>query len=298
MTYLDYNATAPMLPSVRDAMFDALSEPLNPSSVHKHGRRAKKLMEDARASIAQAFGAFPNEVLFTASGTEANNMVLRAFAADRPLLVSAVEHASVAKTGALLGAGVIPVDVEGVVQAATLDRMLQALGKPALVSIMLAHNETGVIQPIAALADVVHAHGGLLHVDAVQAVGKIPVDWGLLKADMVTVSGHKVGGPIGAAALLIRNDLPIRPLITGGKQELGRRASTENVATIVGFATAMKEVAGCGLAARYKTLRDQLIAAIRASAPEARLFVFEGVEQLPNTLLVCMPGVSLSLIHI
>lgn len=290
MIYLDYNATAPMLPKVRDAMAALLGEPLNASSVHAGGRKAKKLLEDARRDIAQALGAFPNEVLFTASGSEANNMVIRAFR-DRPLLVSAIEHASIAKTGQLLGAALVPVDSNGVVKLDALTSQLSALGMPALVSIMLANNETGVIQPIAQIADIVHAAGGLLHVDAVQGLGKIPVDWGLLKADMLTISSHKVGGPLGAAALLIRNDLPIKPLITGGGQELGRRAGTENIAAIHGFALAVKETASCPDAKRQMLLRKVLETGIRSIAPHARQYVFS-TPQLPNTLMLTMPGVT------
>lgn len=291
MIYLDYNATAPMLPQVKDAMMPLLGEALNPSSVHAGGRKAKKLLEDARRDIAQALGAFPNEVLFTASGTEANNMVLHAFKQDRPLLVGATEHASVGKTGALLGAAVIPVDSNGVVKLDALASQLEALGKPALVSVMLANNETGTIQPIPEIADLVHRHQGLLHVDAVQGIGKIPVDWGLMKADMVTISSHKVGGPMGAAALLIRNDLPIKPLLTGGKQELGRRASTENIAAIHGFATAVKIMAGCYDAKRQLMLRKALETELRAAAPNAKQYILS-VPQLPNTLMVEMPGVT------
>lgn len=290
MIYLDYNATAPMLPQVKDAMTALLGEALNPSSVHAGGRKAKKLLEDARRDIAQALGAFPNEVLFTASGTEANNMVLHAFK-DRPLLVSAIEHASVGKTGSLLGAAVIPVDHNGVVKLDALASQLEALGKPALVSVMLANNETGVIEPIPEIADLVHQHGGLLHVDAVQGLGKIRVDWGLLKADMLTLSSHKVGGPMGAAALLVRNDLPIKPLLTGGKQELGRRASTENIAAIHGFAVAVKAMADCYDAKRQLALRKVLESEMRAAAPNARQYVFN-VPQLPNTLMIEMPGVT------
>lgn len=290
MIYLDYNATAPLLPSVKEAMLAVMGEPLNPSSVHSRGRKARKLLEDARATIAMALGAFPNEVMFVSSGSEANNMVLRAFK-DRPLLVSAVEHASIGKTGKLLGAAVIPVDENGIVKLDALASQLSALGKPALVSVMLANNETGVIQPIAEVADIVHQHGGLLHVDAVQGVGKITVDWGLLKADMLTISSHKIGGPLGAAALLIRADLPITPLLTGGTQELGRRAGTENVAAIVGFATAVKETANCADAKRQLSLRKALESQIRTIAPHARQYVFTA-PQLPNTLMIEMPGVT------
>ncbi len=297
MIYLDYNATAPLRPAVRAAMEAVSSRPLNPSSIHAAGRQAKKLLEDARVVIAAALGAFPNEVLFTASGSEANNMVLRGFA-DRPILVSAIEHASIAKTGALLGAAVIPVNEDGVVILDALHDRLKALNTPALVSVMLANNETGVIQPIRAIADIVHAHGGLLHCDAVQALGKMPLDWGMLGADMLTISGHKVGGPVGAAALLIRNDLPIRPLITGGGQELGRRAGTENVTAIIGFAALVKEVAHAPEAQEMARLRDWLQTELLSAASDAAVLgahsplLEEEARRLPNTLCISMPGVK------
>lgn len=290
MIYLDYNATAPVLPQVLEAMAECEGLPLNPSSVHGLGRQAKKLLEDARSQIAQALGAFANEVLFTASGSEANNMVLRAFG-DRPLLVSAIEHASISKTAKLLGGDVIAVDANGVVDLQNLESKLKALGKPALVSVMLANNETGVIQPISEIADIVHAHGGLLHTDAVQALGKITVDWGLLKCDMLTISGHKAGGPLGTAALLIRNDLPIRPLITGGGQELGRRAGTENIPAIVGLAALVHGVAHCPHAAQMQRLRDMLENELTAAARDAIVFG-KGAARLPNTLQISMPGVN------
>lgn len=286
MIYLDYNATAPMLPEVRAAMMRVLGEAMNPSSIHGMGRSAKRRLEDARSFIAHALGAFANEVLFTASGSEANNMVLRAFA-DRPIVVSAIEHASIAKTASLLGAAMVPVNEDGVVGTAVLKQQLAALGKPALVSIMLANNETGVIQPIAEVAEIVHRYHGLLHVDAVQGLGKIAMDWGMLKADMLTISPHKVGGPIGAAALLIRNDLPIRSLITGGGQELGRRAGTENLVAILGFAESVKLVANCADAPRIAALRDRLEASL-----EGAVIYGKGAPRLPNTSLITMPGVS------
>lgn len=290
MIYLDYNATAPVLPQVLEAMAQVEGQPLNPSSVHAAGRHAKKLLEDARAQIAHALGAFPNEVLFTGSGSEANNMVLRAFS-DRPLLVSAIEHASIAKTAKLLGGDSIAVGSDGVVDLKNLESKLKGLGKPALVSVMLANNETGVIQPISKIADIVRAHGGLLHCDAVQAIGKIKVDWGLLKADMLTISGHKAGGPLGTAALLIRNDLPIKPLITGGGQELGRRAGTENIAAIVGLAALIHGVAHCPHAAEIERLRDLLQKELLSAAPDAIVFA-KDAKRLPNTLQITMPGVK------
>jgi cysteine desulfurase len=291
MIYLDYNATSPLMPAVKAAMEALGDAPLNPASIHSAGRLAKKHLEDSRAAIAQAVGAFANEVLFTCSGSEANNMVLRAFAGERPLLVSAVEHASIGKTAGLLGGAVIPVDSNGVVNLGALESMLEALSRPALVSVMLANNESGVIQPMAEISRITHAHGGLVHSDAVQALGKIPVDWGLLGVDMLTLCAHKAGGPVGAGALLIRNDLPIKPLITGGKQELGRRAGTENVHAIVGFAELARQVAHYPDAKKWLAWREWLVGEIKAAAPEA-IVCGAGAERLPNTLQITMPGVT------
>lgn len=292
MIYLDYNATSPLRPSVKAAM-DALGgAPMNPSSVHASGRAAKKHLEDARATIANALSAFPNEVLFVGSGSEANNMVLRGFAGTHTLLVSAVEHASIAKTASLLGAGVIPVDGNGIVKLDVLEQMLAALsGKPALVSVMLANNETGVIQPMAEVVAIARKHGALVHCDAVQALGKIPLDWGLLGVDMLTIAAHKAGGLVGAAALLIRNDLAIKPLISGGGQELGRRAGTENVAAIVGFAQMVKEVAGCNDVKQWREWRDWLAQELQQAAPDAAV-MGAGAKRLPQTLNITMPGVK------
>jgi cysteine desulfurase len=281
MIYLDYNATSPLMPNVRAAMDAVAGVPLNAASIHSAGRHAKKLLEDARVSIANAFGAFPNEVLFTASGSEANNMVLRGFAGERPLLVAASEHASILKTANLLGASMLPVDAQGLLRLDILEQQLMHLAQPALVSIMLANNETGVIQPIAAIARIVHANGALLHVDAVQALGKTPIDWGLLGADMITLCAHKCGGPVGVGVLLMRNDMPVTPLITGGGQELGRRAGTENIPAIVGFAQLVREVANCPQAAEWLAWRTELEKKLLEAAPGAVVFGAGG-EPLPS----------------
>lgn len=290
MIYLDYNATAPLRPTVVAAMTALLGEPLNTSSVHGAGQKAKKLLEDARAAIAHALGAFPNEVLFTASATEANNMVLRAYADSHALLVSAIEHPSIGKLGKLLGADTLAVDANGVVKLDLLEAKLKALGeRKALISVMLANNETGVIQPVADIARIARQYGALVHTDAVQALGKITLDWGLLGVDMLTVSGHKAGGPIGAGALLIRNDLPIRPMLVGGGQELGRRAGTSNLAAIHGFACAVKEVVAAREAAQWTQWRDWLAAELTA---HGAVVYGEGAARLPNVLCVSMPGVG------
>lgn len=290
MTYLDYNATAPLRPQVVAAMTALLGEPLNTSSVHASGQKAKKYLENARATIAHALGAFPNEVLFTASATEANNMVLRAFADSHVLLVSAVEHPSVGKLGKLLGGDTLAVDAQGIVKLDVLEAKLQALGsRKALISVMLANNETGVIQPVADIVRIARQYGALVHTDAVQALGKITVDWGLLGVDMLTVSGHKAGGPVGAGALLIRNDLPIRPMLVGGGQELGRRAGTSNLPAIHGFAAAVKEVAACAEAAQWRDWRDALAAEL---VEAGGILHGAGAERLPNVLCIGMPGVG------
>lgn len=290
MVYLDYNATAPLRPSVVAAMTSVLGEPLNSSSIHSAGQQAKKLLEDARSSIAHALGAFPNEVLFTASATEANNMVLRGFADSHALLVSAIEHPSIGKLGKLLGADALAVDGNGLVKLDLLEAKLKALGdRKALISVMLANNETGVIQPIAEIVKLARQYGALVHTDAVQALGKITIDWGLLGVDMLTVSGHKAGGPVGAGALLIRNDLPIKPMLIGGGQELSRRAGTSNVPAIHAFGLLVKEVAACTEAKQWAAWRDALEAELTAAGGIA---YGTGAARLPNTLCIAMPGAA------
>lgn len=284
-TYLDHNATSPLRPSVAAAMDEIAHLPLNPSSIHSMGRESKKRLEDARKAIADAISVFPNEILFTASGTEANNMALRGFP-ERALLVSAVEHASILKLAEQLGASILPVDENGLLRLDILDAQLAALNRPALVSIQLANNETGVIQPISDITAITRKHGALLHCDAVQALGKIPLDMGLLGADMLTICAHKAGGPVGIGALVLRNDLAIKPLLIGGGQELGRRAGTESLTQIVGFAALMHDVHPY-----TSDLREHLEAEILAYAPNA-IIHGKATPRLPNTSNIAMPGVS------
>lgn len=291
MIYLDYNATSPLRPGVKDAM-DALGcAPLNPASVHGFGRIAKKHLEDARTTIATALSAFPNEVLFTGSASEANNMVIRGFANSHALLVSAVEHASVAKTTALLGGAVIPVDETGVIKLDALEQQLKHLARPTLISVMFANNETGVIQPIAEVVSIARRYNALVHCDAVQGLGKVPLDWGLLGVDMLTICAHKAGGPTGIGALLIRSDLAIKPLITGGGQELGRRAGTYNIPAIVGFAQTVKETAHCSEAKNWLEWREYLAQTIQSIAPNAQIIGLNA-PRLPQILCITMPGVK------
>ena len=295
--YLDWNATTPLRPEAKAAMAQAWDIAGNPSSVHAEGREARRLVEDARAIVASAVGAQPPNVVFTSGGTEANSLALstglrRGGLPVRRLLVSAIEHASV------LAGGRFPVDAIqtiGVMRAGVVDldhlRGLLADGPPALVSVMLANNETGAIQPVAAVAEMVHAAGGLLHVDAIQAFGKIPFDLASTGADLLTLSAHKTGGPKGAGALVLAEGLlGFEPLLRGGGQEQGRRAGTENVAAIAGFGAAVRAAqAAMGPdAVRMQALRTRLEAGLR-QAPGAILFS-EDVQRLPNTVLFTVPG--------
>jgi cysteine desulfurase len=298
--YLDWNATTPLRPEAKAAMAAAWDLPGNPSSVHAEGRKARRLVEEARANVAGAVGAIPQNVIFTSGGTEANALALTPGlrrAAGVPvqrLLVSAIEHASVLAGGrfAAEAIGTVGVTRSGLLD---LDRLRAALegGAPALVSVMLANNETGAIQPVAEAAAIVHAAGGLLHVDAIQALGKISFDFKAMNADLVTLSAHKIGGPKGVGALVLAEGvLGLEPLLRGGGQELGHRAGTENVAGIAGFGAAVKAAMGVLAqdAARLESLRDRLEAGLRQTSG---MIVFSGeVPRLPNTTLFTVPGLK------
>ena len=299
--YLDWNASAPLRVEARDALAAALDLSGNPSSVHGEGRAARAVVEQAREEVAALVGADPRNVVFTSGGTEANALALTPFieagTEKRPfdrLLVSAIEHPSVRAGGRFPAAKVeeIPVRGNGVVDLVALERMLASGGR-TLVSIMAANNETGVVQPVADAAAIVHGHGGLLHVDAVQAAGRMLLDISALGADLMTLSAHKFGGAKGAGALIKRDEalhFP-DPLIKGGGQERGHRAGTENVAAIAAFGAAATAV-NAGLAAEVRhmaALREQLEAGLRALTPDAMIFGAEA-ERLPNTTLVAMPG--------
>jgi cysteine desulfurase len=285
-TYLDYNATQPVKPAVRDAMIDVLAGPTNASSVHRVGQRARYYVEAARAEVAALIGAEAAEIVFTSGATEANATVLRGTGLP-DILVSAVEHPSIRE--AAEAAMVVPVNRNGVVDLVALDRMLGETG-PALVSLMLANNETGAIQPVAEAAAIVHAHGGLIHSDAAQAVGRIPVDVSALGVDLLTLSGHKMGGPQGVGALYIRDEVGLKPLLAGGGQEMRRRAGTENVAAITGFGVAARLAAeDSGFGARMATLRDDLEARLMALAP-GLVVHGRGVARIGNTSCFGVPG--------
>ena len=299
-TYLDWNATAPLRLEAREAVIAALETVGNPSSVHAEGRAARHLIDEARRRVAVLVGAEPANVMFTSGGTEANATALSPRGRDDMLLVSAIEHPSVLAGGRFAADHVVqaPVGSEGVIDLAALERQLAGAGgegRRVLVSLMHANNETGVVQPIAAAAAIVHAAGGLLHVDAVQTAGRIACDINQLQADLLTVSGHKLGGPKGVGALVRRSDAIAwpEPLIRGGGQERGTRAGTENVAAIAGFGAAAA-AAGRDLAAegrRLIALRDRLEAKLKAELPPTVIFG-AAADRLPNTTLFTVPGLK------
>lgn len=281
--YLDHNATSPLRPVAFDAMVDALRTGGNPSAVHTAGRKARSLVDAARRRVAALVGALPAEVVFTSGGTEANNMAL-AGSGRRRILVSAIEHESVLR--AVPDAEIVPVDGEGVLDLDVLERMLAASDEPALVSVMFANNETGVLQPMADVVRIARKAGALVHCDAVQAAGKVPVDMHALGIDYLSLAAHKLGGPTGVGALIVRAGAPFRPSRFGGGQETNRRAGTENLSGIVGFGAAADEARN-GL---VPALRDRAEAALLAIAPQARVFG-AGASRLPNTTYISMPGV-------
>jgi cysteine desulfurase len=287
--YLDWNATAPLRPEALAAMTDALQRCGNPSSVHRFGREARRALEAARAQVAMLVGAPAASVVFTSGGTEANQLALRGVR-DRAVLVSAIEHDSVRQ--AVPQARVIPVTGNGLVDLAALAGLLDEVARPALVSIMLANNETGVIQPVDEAARLAHAQGALFHCDAVQAAGKLPLDMRAIGVDLLTLSAHKLGGPPGIGALVVGNDVPLMALQTGGGQERGRRAGTENLPGIVGFGAAAETAAvRLGDWSAVARLRDVAAARLEAIAPKAMVYG-AAAPRLANTLAISMPGVA------
>lgn len=298
--YLDWNATTPLRREARAAMTAAWELGGNPSSVHAEGQRARALVEEARGAVAGAVGVAARNVIFTSGGTEANALALMPGVRGRSqqpaerLIVSAIEHASVLAGGQFAPAQIerLPVLPTGVVDLDALEAML-AKRSSTLVSVMFANNETGAIQPIAEVANLVHAAGGLLHVDAVQAFGKIPFHINELSADLLSISAHKIGGPTGIGALILGADVADLPaLIRGGGQERGRRAGTENVPAIAGFGAAVKAAMATRETdmRRVESLRNRLDATLRQT--QGSVIVAENTPRLPNTTLVAMPGLN------
>ena len=317
--YLDHNATTPVAPPVADAMTNALRTVFgNPSSVHAYGQEAKTALDEARSAVARLIGAEPTEIVFTSGGSESNNLAIRgiAEAADgsgrRHLVASMIEHEAVLRTlKALDGKGrsttLVRVDERGVV---TTERLAAALtDETALVSVMHANNEIGTIQPIAELAAVAHERGALVHIDAVQSVGKIPVDVRSLGVDLLSLSGHKFNGPKGAGALWIRRGTRLHAQMTGGRQERNRRAGTENLPAIVGLGAAARRLldkddpATTDLAALRDRLEAGVLAAVSGTAVNgastARVgntsnISFHGVEAESLLIALDLEGIAVS----
>ena len=294
--YMDANATMPPCAAALAAMEAALRTPGNPSSVHRFGRAARAHIDRAREQVARLIGAEAQDVIFVSSGTEANNLALASHR-GRPLILSGIEHPSVSKmadpaagTGGFLVHAVLRTLRSGQVDLDYLAEALRTASGPALVSIMLANNETGVIQPVRAAADLVHAAGGLLHCDATQAPGRLPIAMSALGADLLTLSAHKMGGVLGAGALVARSHVAVRPLLIGGGQEKFRRAGTENVPAIAAFGAAAAAAKACAGMQRVAALRDRLEARLRGIGA----FTVLGADapRLPNTTCVAVAGKS------
>ena len=321
--YLDYNATAPVPSEVADAVSAALRDcPGNASSIHAFGQRAKAIVDDARSSVARLIGAEPSEVVFTAGGTEADNLALRGFAeahgggAKPAIITTAIEHEAVlnaARTLARLGwpVTIVPVSPEGVVSVDAIAGALdQVAARPApLVSVMLANNEVGTLQPLQAISALARERGALVHTDAVQAVGRLPVDVGTLGVDMLSLAGHKFGAPKGVGALWVRRGLPLQAQSVGGKQERGRRAGTENVPALEGLRVAAERAfAALGVEGpRQAALRDRLeqglldrVAGARVNGgaaprvPNTTNMSFDGVEGESMVIALDLEGIAVS----
>lgn len=318
--YLDHNATSELRPQVRYEMQNAMNLTGNASSIHAEGRALHGFIEKSRDKIANLVRANPQNIIFTSGGTEANMTVLspKLVVANRfnltktpKCFVSAIEHVCVLSGGHFAAGDVthIPATSNGVIDLSALSALLEEHCHflpetepqvPFIVSVMLANNETGAIQPISKIAEIVGQYGGLLHTDAVQAAGKIPIDCRTLGADFITLSAHKFGGPQGVGALVLCSDNLVigDPLLRGGGQELKRRAGTENAIGIGGFGAAAEEAyKQIAVSGRIRDMRDRLERRIRMIAPEAVIFA-EEVERLPNTTYFSVAGLTAELLLI
>ena len=281
MIYLDANASEPLRPDAQAAVLTAMALTGNPSSIHGPGRAARHCLEAARARVAAFVGARPHDIVFCSGGTEANAAAIAALSPGRRVLVGATEHDAV--RAAAPGAAILPVHHEGGLDLGALEATLAGAGPPALVCCMLANNETGVIHPMDAIAAVCRRYGATLHVDAVQAAGRLPIDVTALGADTLALSAHKLGGPKGAGALVLAAGLDVAPLIAGGGQERGRRGGTPALPAIAGFAAACGHAPSPAMAA----LRDGM----EARARDCGATVCGDGARLINTSCLALPGV-------
>lgn len=288
MIYLDTNATAVMKPAVRAVMIEALERHGNPSSVHQFGRAARRTVDEARASVAALVGVKPAQVIFTSGGSEANNQILGAFTS---VFVSAVEHDSVLALSEPTQR--LPVTADGVIDLMAAEEILRTAPVPSVISVMLVNNETGVVQPVAAVAALAKKYGHFMHTDAVQAAGRLALDFTALGVDAMTLSAHKIGGPQGVGALIVRDHLPVRPLIRGGGQERNRRAGTENVAGIMGFGCAAALAANdLREMPRLSNLRDDLQNRLCALGGDNAVVIGRQTARVANTLCIALRGIS------
>lgn len=293
--YLDHNATTPVAREVAEAMWPFLVTHFgNPSSEHPYGRRARAAVEVAREQVAALIGAHPDEVVFTSGGTESNNLAIRGaagLATHRVAVTTAVEHPATTGPLALLAADDWAVRVLPVDEAGRADRQAVPAGPVGLATVILAQNEVGTIQPVAGIAERVHRAGGIIHTDAAQAIGKIPVGVDDLGVDLLSVAGHKMYAPKGVGALYVRAGTPLAPVLVGAGQEHGRRPGTENVASIVGLGAAAELAAAllAGEPARQASLREQLWEGLVAAIPGLRR-LSPADACLPNTLTIGVPG--------
>lgn len=283
--YLDYNATAPVLPEAIAAASSAMAGVGNASSIHGHGRNARKIVEDARGIVAALVRVRSAQVIFNAGATEGNNTVLSGYQ-DKNVFISAVEHPSIIE--AAPHARVLPVDKDGVIDRGAFESMMAA-DAPALVCVQLVNSETGVIQPVAEIAALVKAKGALILCDAVQAAGRIDIDFKALGVDYMTLSAHKFGGPMGAGALVFREGLQIPKFMRGGGQEKRQRAGTENVPAIAGFGAAARAANIAAYQAHCGALQARLEAALREAAPDI-LIAGGDAARVCNTVNVIVPG--------
>lgn len=290
MIYLDYNATTPIRTSVKAAMYEAIDLYGNPSSVHKIGRRAKGMIENARESIASNLGVAPEQVYFTSGGTEANNLVLKAdYGHGAQFFTSAVEHPSV--SACIPNANIIPVNQNSEVDLTQIESMLSNAGDiPKVVSFMYANNETGYIFPIARIAEIARRYKAIIHTDAIQAYGKIKFKFDDLGVDCMSISGHKIGAAKGIGALIVSKNYPTQPLISGSGQERGMRSGTENVPGIASLGAAVEEMVSDPIA-QIREMRDSMEKEIISCAENAKIICLNK-ERLPNTSMISMPGIS------
>ena len=303
--YLDYNATAPVRPAAKLAVLAALDHVGNASSIHQEGRKARGLMEAAREQVAKLINAQSKEITFTSGGTESNNLVLAsdlgALGKKQPLaatLLSATEHPSLIKAQELSQRPVelINVDDNGILDLDHLEQLLKTWQEksdlPVLVSVMLVNNETGVIQPMQRIANLVHQYGGFIHADAIQALGKIAIDFENMNVDLLSLSSHKIGGPQGAGALVIRLGMLVDSYVKGGGQELGLRAGTENIPAISGFGAAAKECADeLKNKNQYNEMRQSLEVKIKQISPDVTIFA-EAVDRVATTSCFAIKGLT------